>query len=45
MILLDTNVVSEVMKVAPSANVLKWLLFPNLALLAALGLWDARSKK
>ena len=25
MILLDTNVVSEVMKVAPSANVLKWL--------------------
>ena len=25
MILLDTNVVAEVMKVAPSANVLKWL--------------------
>jgi len=25
MILLDTNVVSEVMKVAPSANVLRWL--------------------
>jgi predicted nucleic acid-binding protein len=25
MILLDTNVISEVMKVAPSANVLKWL--------------------
>ena len=25
MILLDTNVVSEVMKVAPSAHVLKWL--------------------
>ncbi len=25
MILLDTNVVSEVMNVAPSANVLKWL--------------------
>jgi len=25
MILLDSNVISEVMKVAPSANVLKWL--------------------
>lgn len=25
MILLDTNVVSEIMKIAPSANVLKWL--------------------
>ncbi len=25
MILLDTNVISEVMKVVPSANVLKWL--------------------